>query len=165
MIYEIDLNGLAEGIKTTSTEGAPEISDVGIAIDFIYKKSQELVPVETGALRDSAYTQVIETQTGEQGLVKYERPYAMYVHEMPYIHEVGQAKYLEDAVMQYIKETKSKLSFKLYMDGSEVYVIVGSYATNSDTVGFELNFSGLAKVGAYRSMVSGLKLLGGEWYA
>lgn len=164
MIYEILEDLLIEGLESESTTGAnieEEINEVRLAVEYIFNKSQELVPVDTGKLQESGYSEVITTSTGPQGIVKYSTSYAMAVHELPYNHNIGQSKYLEDAVINYIQKTKTRLSFKIYMDEVQVYILVGSFRTNQSSEGLELNFYGLSKLDAFLSLKNSLSLLSG----
>ncbi len=62
------------------------------ALSLLRERSQELVPVRTGALRASC--RVSAGDTG--GTVSYDTPYAVQVHEdMTAHHPSGQAKFLE----------------------------------------------------------------------
>jgi hypothetical protein len=82
-------------------------------------ESQELVPVVTGDLRASAYTDTTETPLGPVARVGYTEPYALRVHEDPVAEKrrearrgtphpagpvqqarVGQWKYLETALKE-----------------------------------------------------------------
>lgn len=63
---------------------------------FVQRESQMLVPVDTGALRGSAFTR--KTNQGMTTMVQvgYTTSYAIFVHEMvENYHHVGQAKFLE----------------------------------------------------------------------
>ena len=66
---------------------------------LILKKSQEYVPVDTGALRDSA---IIEELGDGKYRIIYDTPYAAIQHEdIDFQHiEPGRAKYLEDAAYE-----------------------------------------------------------------
>lgn len=71
-----------------------------LAID-IYKRSQELVPVDTGRLKKSGGYRKIENGEYE---VAYYAPYAIFVHELVNNKHPngGQAKFLEDAYYEVI---------------------------------------------------------------
>ena len=75
---------------------------VSASAGTVMVESQELCPVATGALRDSAAT-AAEVQDGViTAVVGYTASYAVPVHEKTEIwHTNGQAKFLEDAVKQY----------------------------------------------------------------
>lgn len=66
----------------------------------IKKTSVELTPIQTGNLRRSAYCRVFfkTNHTVEIGYSAVE--YAMWVHEIPAQHRVGQWKFLETAIKQ-----------------------------------------------------------------
>ena len=58
----------------------------------LQRVSQQLVPVDTGALKNSAFTR----QEGDDVTVGYTQAYALPVHERTYVnHPIGQAKFLE----------------------------------------------------------------------
>lgn len=71
----------------------------------IQRESMKRTPVDTGALRASHVTKAPESNGGEIS-VKIEvggpaAPYAVFVHEnMAAHHEVGQAKFLESAILE-----------------------------------------------------------------
>ena len=66
---------------------------------WLQAKAQNQVPVDTGALKSSAYTKLVDegspaTIAVEVGFTQH---YAIYVHEDPNAHHpVGKYKYLED---------------------------------------------------------------------
>ena len=68
-----------------SIEGVTEEA-VKAGLEPIFKRSQELVPVDTHALRNSGYIETRKTNrgvTGEVGYAKGGSPhYAVFVHEM-----------------------------------------------------------------------------------
>lgn len=70
---------------------------------FLQKKSQEVVPVDTGALRASAFTQLMGKGFKASVVVGYTMFYAIYVHEnLEARHKPGKiAKYLEKPARQY----------------------------------------------------------------
>ena len=64
------------------------------------REAQKLVPVDTGALKASAMTDLIKGPTPKV-VVKFTQQYAIYVHEDLWAyHPVGQAKYLEEPYRQ-----------------------------------------------------------------
>jgi len=87
------------------------------ALQPIYDRSQELVPVKTGKLKRSGFLEVqTESRSGRVraavGYGKHGRPlYAAFVHEMVHIpHAKGtQAKFLETAVNEKIGVFKRRL--------------------------------------------------------
>lgn len=65
---------------------------------WLQREAQQLTPVDTGALKSSAYTKVVED--GNPSTVNVEvgftQSYGIYVHEDPNAHHpVGQYKFLE----------------------------------------------------------------------
>ena len=72
------------------------IEDVVKEIQF---ESQSRVPVDTKALYDSSYTEVIDLGDVVVGEVGYDRdgsaPYAVYTHQVPANHSIGQAFFLQ----------------------------------------------------------------------
>ena len=71
--------------------------------EFLLEKSQEIVPVDTGALRDSGFVDVRGSGFGSEVVVGYTKEYAIYVHEdLRARHAFGtSAKYLERPMRQY----------------------------------------------------------------
>ena len=73
----------------------------------IFEESQRLVPVLSGALKDSGYIETRKGPRGAQGEVGYGKGgdpfYAVIVHERMELHHDGvtQAKYLEEAVSRH----------------------------------------------------------------
>jgi len=67
---------------------------------FLQRHAQLLVPVDTGNLRNSAFTRKEGKGWKTTVRVGFTARYAVYVHEdlMAY-HRVGQAKYLEDPLI------------------------------------------------------------------
>ncbi len=64
---------------------------------FLQRESQKIVPVDTGALRNSAFTRKTGTPRRPQVSVGYTVDYAIFVHEnLSARHKAGkQAKFLE----------------------------------------------------------------------
>ncbi|HJJ32710.1 MAG TPA: hypothetical protein O0X25_04090 [Methanocorpusculum sp.] len=70
--------------------------------ETVRKSSQDLCPVATGVLRDSALTAFERSGDEIRAVVGYTVSYAAPVHERKELkHATGQAKFLEDAVKQY----------------------------------------------------------------
>jgi hypothetical protein len=70
----------------------------------LQQKAQDLTPVDTGALRASAFTEA-ESGNNPSVIVGYTEEYAIFVHEnLEAHHPVGQAKFLE----QPLKENADK---------------------------------------------------------
>lgn len=85
----------------------------------IFKLSQEYVPVDTGALRDSG--RIEELDDGNYRIV-YERPYAAYQHEETDLTHTApaQAKYLEDAAYEVYNLFHDNNDFPLFTFKFEV---------------------------------------------
>jgi hypothetical protein len=85
------------------------------AAEEIMTRAKELCPVDTGALRASGHVQAPVDDAGgvsvELGFGGPAAPYAVYVHEnLDAHHTVGQAKFLEDPLMQDVNEIQSDLN-------------------------------------------------------
>lgn len=81
----------------------------------VMAKAKELTPVDTGALRASGHVQPpVEDARGvsvELGFGGPAAPYAVYVHEnLDARHTVGQAKFLEEPLMQDVGEIQLELN-------------------------------------------------------
>lgn len=76
---------------------------------LVQRRAQQKTPVDTGILKASAYTNVDKaTLTGEVG---FSTKYAVHVHEnLEAHHPVGEAKFLERAVMESTKDILSIIS-------------------------------------------------------
>lgn len=132
-IFKVDLDGLSNDFKFT---------EINIASMWILEESQKLVPVETGRLLGSGFIE----KNKNYSIVGYETPYAVYVHEIKNnLHILGQAKYLEDAVIAYINKSNSNLSFKLVLDKDGVYVYISDISYGSKLKGLELNQNNILK--------------------
>lgn len=78
----------------------------------LQQKAQDLTPVDTGALRSSAFTETDRQGKNPSVIVGYTEEYAIFVHEnLEAHHPVGQAKFLEqplrentDKYVEYIKD-------------------------------------------------------------
>lgn len=67
------------------------------ASEYLLEKSNELVPVDTGALRSSG--KVVVTKPLQTSII-YDSEYATVVHEdLEKYHPIGQAKFLETAIL------------------------------------------------------------------
>jgi hypothetical protein len=98
------LNAL-EKLKQESPKGATK--GLKKAGTHLQKESQKVVPVDTGALRASAYTKIRWANTKRVDVVVgYTMPYAIYVHEDLFArHKPGKiAKYLEKPARQLAKK-------------------------------------------------------------
>lgn len=75
--------------------------------------SQKRTPVDTGYLKSSAYSNLVKVnEYGVVGTVGYSANYAIYVHEHTWKkHQVGEAKFLENAVKHIISKVPEIFSF------------------------------------------------------
>lgn len=73
---------------------------------FLQRKSQQIVPVDTGALKNSAFTRKVGTGKKTDVVVGYTQSYAIYVHEnLNARHAKGKtAKFLERPARLYRKQ-------------------------------------------------------------
>lgn len=87
------------------------------AVQPIYDESQELVPVDTGKLKDSGFVEVRSTTRGATAVVGYAKggdpDYAVWVHEHLEVHHEPptQAKFLEEAVNRHIEEVPERYAY------------------------------------------------------
>jgi len=73
--------------------------------------SQAIVPVQSGALRDSAYvSQPAVVGDSVQVVIGYSAPYAAQQHELPIDHHQGQYKFLEQPVNQVSPEIAAAIA-------------------------------------------------------
>lgn len=80
---------------------------IRLACLLVRRRAQNLTPVDTGALKNSAWTEVVNTSRGPVGAVFYNASYAVHVHEnMTARHETGIAKFLETAYNISLPEIK-----------------------------------------------------------
>lgn len=72
------------------------------AVQYLYERSQEIVPVDTSALKASGYYVVIGHGFEAKGSVGYYEHYAVYVHEnpVPYHQPPTQYKFLEQPLRE-----------------------------------------------------------------
>lgn len=101
-------NKLNKSISKISTIVEDALLDCG---NDLQQRAQDLTPVDTGALRSSAFTGA-ESGSNPSVIVGFTEEYAVYVHEnLEAHHPVGQAKFLEqplrentDKYVEYIKD-------------------------------------------------------------
>lgn len=80
----------------------------------VLTQSQALCPVDTGALRDSAYVTVQASGSTVTAQIGYSAPHALAVHERTWVrHKTGQAKFLTDPLDQAGPELKTALAAKI----------------------------------------------------
>jgi hypothetical protein len=86
----IDFSGIAATIIDAAEKGVRDAADV------VLQEAIERAPQETGELRNSG---AVDSE-GLEATVYFDTPYAVRQHEeLGYHHEVGEAKYLENAVI------------------------------------------------------------------
>lgn len=84
----------------------------------IQRESMKRTPVDTGALRASHETKQPDTTGGEVSVRIVvggpAAPYALFVHERLDVHHpVGQAKFLESAVLEAARDLPSRLAARI----------------------------------------------------
>lgn len=106
-------NGATRGLKAYTAQAAVKSqAAVDAAAEMVKERSQALVPVDTGALKESCAV----TSTGQGfdrvGKVSYTTKYALHVHEDLTANHPngGQAKYLEQALRESVNEVVSQLT-------------------------------------------------------
>lgn len=81
---------------------------------YFQRESQKLVPVDTGALRNSAFTRAEGSGFDTEISVGYTVNYAIYVHEnLTAFHHVGQAKFLEEPIRTKQREARRLFARKV----------------------------------------------------
>lgn len=118
---EIKLEGFIE-LTNKLNKSISQISDTiqSALLDCgndLQQKAQDLTPVDTGALRSSAFTEADRQGKNLSVVVGFEEEYAIYVHEnLEAHHDVGQAKFLEqplrenaDKYVEYIRDKVQEL--------------------------------------------------------
>jgi len=104
-MIEIKLEGFVE-LDNKFKKSISEISDViqDALLDCgndLQQKSVDITPVDTGALRASAFTEADRQGKNPSVIVGFEEEYAIYVHEnLEAHHPVGQAKFLEQPLQE-----------------------------------------------------------------
>jgi tetrahydromethanopterin S-methyltransferase subunit B len=79
--------------------------------DLVMIPSQKIVPVDTGALHDSAFVSVVRAGKWRiVAVVGYDTPYAIYVHEIPARHDPPTSwKFLEIAFAQNLDRLEKRI--------------------------------------------------------
>jgi hypothetical protein len=104
---EIKLEGFVE-LNNKFKKSISEISSVveNALLDCgndLQQKAQDLTPVDTGALRASAFTEADRQGKNPSVIVGFEEEYAIFVHEnLEAHHDNGQAKFLEQPLQENI---------------------------------------------------------------
>lgn len=84
------------GVTVKAVEGA-----LFTEAEVIMGVAKRRTPVDTGRLRSSGHVKPPTTRSGKSEVILgFGTDYAVYVHERPARHTVGQAKYLESAVLE-----------------------------------------------------------------
>lgn len=106
----IKIKGLAELEKKIAQIPHKTMNGVKMAVEYIYDKSQPLVPVDTGRLKESGkITRLSDGYSVSYRALNPENQYnyAPIQHEhLGFRHTVGQAKYLEHPVRMNMAEIK-----------------------------------------------------------
>ena len=101
-MIELKVTGIKEALKNLKKRGEhnQKMFHNGLLLAglFLQRQSQLIVPVDTGALRASAYTKMTGKGWKTNVVVGYRQFYAIFVHEdLQARHRPGkQAKYLEE---------------------------------------------------------------------
>lgn len=114
---EIKLEGFVE-LTNKLNKSVSQISDTvqSALLDCgndLQQKAVDITPIDTGALRASAFTEA-ESGSNPSVIVGFEEEYAIYVHEnLEAHHDVGQAKFLEQPLKEnsdkYVKYVRDKV--------------------------------------------------------
>jgi len=117
----VKLEGFVELTKKLN-KSISEISDViqNALLDCgndLQQKAVDITPIDTGALRASAFTEADRQGKNPSVVVGFEEEYAIYVHEnLEAHHPVGQAKFLEqplkenaDKYVEYVRDKVQEL--------------------------------------------------------
>lgn len=87
------------GIKKRTRAG------IRIACLLIRRRAQQKTPVDTGNLKNTAFTHVVDSRKGPIGTTGYTAAYAPWVHErMEIPHDTGEAKFLQRAIEELAPE-------------------------------------------------------------
>lgn len=115
---EIKLEGFIE-LTNKLNKSVSQISDTvqSALLDCgndLQQKAVDITPIDTGALRASAFTEVDRQGKNPAVIVGFEEEYAIYVHEnLEAHHDIGQAKFLEQPLREntdkYVKYIKDKV--------------------------------------------------------
>lgn len=88
---------------------------------FLQRHSQLLVPIDTGALRNSAFTRHEGTGFDTAVRVGYTVEYGVYVHEnLMAHHPIGQAKFLEQPLNQRRNEMRALFKKEVGRGGTAI---------------------------------------------
>lgn len=105
--FEQSLNEVKKRLKENLNNG------IQAAALTLQAEAQALCPVDTGALRASAFTR--RDNQNDPNVVQYTvgftQYYGIYVHEMPGPFKVGQPKYLEEPARKMARELGDFIEF------------------------------------------------------
>lgn len=100
-----------DGLTAEVLAAAPEA--LRTAMEHIREVAVELTPLEEGTLRRSATVHIHDTDIPTADIT-YDGPYARYQHEkLDLRHEVGQAKFLETALLAQSETAKQIIATAL----------------------------------------------------
>lgn len=133
MKFEAKIEGVDDVARNIRKLAAEYPAAVGASLfeegQAIQAASQQLVPVDTGRLRASAYTNPPrEGSDGPEVTVGYGTTYALPVHErVEAYHATGQAKFLEAAFNANMRGFLSRLSerIKYHVERGTDFGIIG----------------------------------------
>lgn len=89
-----NLNKEIQGIDNRTRSG------LGAAALVVKADALKETPVDTGNLRQSAYTEVFDSPEGYSAVIGYTASYAPYVHEIDKNYNVGNWQFLRNSLMQ-----------------------------------------------------------------
>jgi hypothetical protein len=122
MAVRLELRGfdqLSKGLKDISDNITDDVLRVvEEEANALLAESQEIVPVDTGFLRDSGYVEITRDGDEVTARIGYAAPYALTVHEHTDAHhDTGQAKFLEAPLLQrrsqFVGNVKQRVTARL----------------------------------------------------
>lgn len=104
-------NKLNKSVSQISDTVQSALLDCG---NDLQQKAVDITPIDTGALRASAFTEADRQGKNPSVIVGFEEEYAIYVHEnLEAHHDIGQAKFLEQPLKEnsdkYVKYVRDKV--------------------------------------------------------
>lgn len=94
---DVVLNNLSKEIRGIENRSASGLAAAALVIEADAIKE---TPVDTGNLRGSSYTEVIEMENGPGAIIGYTAAYAPFVHEIDKNYTVGNWKFLQNALIR-----------------------------------------------------------------
>jgi len=117
--FRAEIDGLEDLLKVILVEGRDVAQEVGRTLyaeaNTVFDLSQDIVPIDTGALRSSGVVRQPEVEGDEISVtIQYggaAAPYAVIQHEnLEYFHEPPtRSKYLEAPLLERLSEVKESL--------------------------------------------------------